>query len=88
MPNRDCEGKSEEERGLECALRVLNIAEKKARIYARLLTEVSLAKSMEGLACRYEEQKTQLQTLLYGKSEKKNKQNKQNEQGMDEGNEE
>ncbi|MBE5744723.1 MAG: hypothetical protein E7355_01150 [Clostridiales bacterium] len=60
-----------EEDALKSALSVVNIAEKKARIYSRLLTDTSLAKAMEQLACRHEEQKISLQTLLYG--DKKNK---------------
>ena len=48
-------------------LTALSIAEKKARIYARLLTDVTLAKEMEQLACRYEKQKTALQALSGGK---------------------
>lgn len=58
---------------IERILSALNIAEKKARIYSRLLTEVSLAKAMEELACKQEEQKVALQKLLYGKAEKKKK---------------
>mgnify|MGYP003297570341 CR=1 FL=1 len=37
---------------IERILSALNIAEKKARIYSRLLTEVSLAEAMEELACK------------------------------------
>ncbi len=63
----------EERIAIERILSALNIAEKKARIYSRLLTEISLAKAMEELACKHEEQKVALQTLLYGKAEKKKK---------------
>ncbi len=78
MPNTENQEKTEREtRGIKAVLSLLNIAEKKARIYSRLLTEVSLAQSMEELACRYEEQKVALQTLLYGKADKKNKKNGQ-----------
>ncbi len=85
MPNTDTQTQMEiEARGLENALCILNIAEKKARIYSRLLTEVSLAKAMEVLACSYEEQKVALQTLLYGKADRKKQRDKQNAGGMDE----
>lgn len=40
------------------------LAEKKTRIYSRLLTEVSLAKSMEELANRHKERKTTLTSLI------------------------
>ncbi len=84
MPNTERESRTEREaESLERSLRILNIAEKKARIYSRLLTETALAKAMETLACRHEEQKAALQTLLYGKADKKNKKNEQKAQGMD-----
>ena len=41
-----------------------DLAEKKARIYARLLTEVSLAKDMEELAERHKERKTTLASMI------------------------
>ena len=74
-----------EKEALKGIVSVLNIAEKKARIYSRLLTEVSLAKAMEELACKHEKQKEELQTLLYGKAKKSTK--KQNGDSMDGGNE-
>ncbi|MBQ7924452.1 MAG: hypothetical protein IJ329_04005 [Clostridia bacterium] len=69
-----------EKRAIERILSVINVAEKKARIYSRLLTEVSFAKAMEKLACRHEEQKAALQKLI-GKGEKADK--KQKGTGMD-----
>ena len=41
-----------------------DLAEKKTRIYSRLLTEVSLAKDMEELANRHKERKTTLASML------------------------
>ena len=61
----------EEKNSLQTLLSLVNLAEKKARIYSRLLTDVSLAKSMEKLACRHEEEKTTLQALLGDKKSKK-----------------
>ena len=43
---------------------VEGLAEKKADIYARLLTNPTLAKDMESLAKRHQERKTVLQQLL------------------------
>ncbi len=83
MLSEEIKSVDREKEGLENVLRVLNIAEKKARIYSRLLTETSLAKAMEELACRYEDEKTTLQALLYGSTDK---QNKKKERGMDEEN--
>lgn len=40
------------------------LAEKKASIYARLLTEVTLAQKMETLAEAHKQRKQALQTLL------------------------
>ncbi len=60
----------EEIKSLKSLLSIINIAEKKARIYSRLLTDVSLAKGMEKLACRHEEQKAALQSLLGEKKKK------------------
>ena len=54
-----------------------DLAEKKARIYARLLTDVSLAKAMEELSLRHEKRKEKCVALVIGKVVKK-----QNGQGM------
>ena len=53
------------------------IAEKKTKVYSRLLTEASLAKEMEELSLRHEKRKNELRALAVGKREKK-----KNEQGM------
>lgn len=50
--------------GLQKTLEIVSLAEKKARIYSRLLTETSLAKAMERLACRHEKQTKELGALL------------------------
>ena len=71
----------EEKDSLKKVLSALNIAEKKARIYSRLLTDVSLAKAMEEIACKHEKQKERIQVLLYGQAKKTAK--KQKETGMD-----
>lgn len=47
-----------------------DLAEKKTKIYARLLIEPALAKEMEELSLRHEKRKETLAQLLYGKSAK------------------
>ena len=61
----------EEEKYLKELMELEDLAEKKARIYARLLVEPPLAKAMEELALRHEERKERLHFLLYGKRKKK-----------------
>ncbi len=48
-----------------------DLAEKKAKIYSRLLTEVSLATEMETLAVRHAERKELLLNFAGKKGEKK-----------------
>ena len=47
-----------------------DIAEKKAKIYSRLLTETALAQEMEALASRHAERKKRLERLATGKEAK------------------
>ena len=47
-----------------------DLAEKKAKIHSRLLTEPSIAQEMESLAKRHAERKMRLKTLLSGKPKK------------------
>ena len=54
----------EEEKYLKELIELEDLAEKKARIYARLLVEPPLAKAMEDLALRHEERKERLSLLL------------------------
>ena len=58
------------------------LAEKKAKIYSRLLTEVGLAKEMETLAQQHQRRAVALETLLCGKPPKM-----KNGHTMSEGNE-
>ena len=44
-----------------------DLAEKKAKIYSRLLMEPSLAGEMEKLSARHKERKECIERLLYGK---------------------
>ena len=48
-----------------------DLLEKKTKIYARLLTEVSMAQNMEKLALRHEQRKECIEKLIYGKPLKK-----------------
>lgn len=52
-------------------IKLEDLAEKKAKIYSRLLTEPSIAQDMESLAKRHAERKARLTTLLTGKESKK-----------------
>ncbi len=48
-----------------------DLAEKKAKIYSRLLTDASLSKEMEGLSMRHEKRKEELLALFGGKEVEK-----------------
>jgi hypothetical protein len=48
-----------------------DLAEKKAKIYSRLLTEVSLAKEMETLAVRHANRKADLLAFIGEKGDQK-----------------
>ena len=58
-------------------LQLEDLAEKKAKIYSRLLTDNALAKEMETLSLHHEKRKEKLTILAYGKCRKK-----QNDGGM------
>ena len=47
-----------------------DLAEKKAKIYSRLLIEPSLALEMEEIAALHQKRREVLQRLLYGKAQK------------------
>ena len=52
-------------------LQLEDLAGKKAKIYARLLTDIHLSEEMQGLALRHEERKELLAELLGRKVNKK-----------------
>ena len=60
-----------EEKYLKELMELEDLAEKKAKIYSRLLVEPSLAKEMESLSTRHKERKERIELLLYGKNKKK-----------------
>lgn len=60
-----------EEKYLKELMELEDLAEKKARIYSRLLVEPALAKEMESLSVRHEKRKETIERLLYGKNKKK-----------------
>ncbi len=60
----------EENEYLEEMWTLEDLAEKKARIYARLLLHTEFAKKMEALACSHEEKKAKIEKLLLGESKK------------------
>lgn len=65
-----------EKRLLEELLRLEDIAEKKGKIYSRLLIDTALAQGMERLAMRHEKRKEKISALLTGE-EKQEKEEKQ-----------
>lgn len=48
-----------------------DLAEKKTKIYSRLLTEPALARDMERLSARHKERREALEKLAFGKPLKK-----------------
>jgi len=73
---RHTEGRNE----LEEILYLEDLAEKKARIYSKLLTEQSLAEDMETIAERHQACKAELGKFLTGKVEESDKEGKDEEQ--------
>ncbi len=69
--------KDEETKRLKQLIALEDLAEKKTKIYSRLLTEITLAKEMESLSLRHGKRRESLEKLLYGKPVKK-----KNERGM------
>ncbi len=61
----------EETKYLENLIAVEDLAEKKTKIYARLLMDSGLAGEMEALSARHAERKKSLEKLLYGKEQDK-----------------
>lgn len=53
--------------------RLEDLAEKKTKIYSRLLTETTLAKALEELSTRHAERKSALESLACGKAKTKSK---------------
>ena len=70
---------TKEKQTLKKMIQLEDLAEKKAKIYSRLLTDIHLAEEMKGLALRHEERKELLMGLTGGKYSKK-----KNEGGMSE----
>lgn len=63
-------GRNAEYEALETMARMEELAEKKTRIYSRLLTDTDLAKAMETLSFRHEERRNRLLLLLGEKPSK------------------
>ncbi len=68
-----------EKKALERLMSVEDLAEKKAKIYSRLLTDAALAQDMGTLAVRHEKRKETLQGLALGKIPKKKKNGEETE---------
>ena len=69
---------NEETEKLKTLADMEDLAEKKTKIYSRILMDPALAKAMEEISLRHEKRKEALLELALGKSQKK-----KNEQGMD-----
>lgn len=69
---------------LSALLQAEDLAEKKTRVYSRLLTEISLAKKMEELANRHAERKQSLQALISGEKPNEDTMAKTNSGGEEE----
>ena len=78
--------KTSESKKEECFLKQLSgvedLAEKKTKIYSRLLTDAALAKDMESQSARHTKRRQALTLLISGELSKRDKE--QNGQGMDE----
>ena len=56
---------------LQELLTIEDLAEKKAKIYSRLLMDVEKAQDMEGLSARHAGRKAEIEKLLFGDEKKK-----------------
>jgi hypothetical protein len=63
-----------EKEALKLLMGVEDLAEKKIKIFSRLLMDVSLASDMEKLSVRHENRKEKLEKLIFGKAKKKEEQ--------------
>ncbi len=63
--------KEYEDETLEYLIELEDLAEKKAKIYSRLLMDTALAKKMEALSARHAERKSRIEALLFGETAKK-----------------
>ncbi|MBO5027074.1 MAG: hypothetical protein IJY63_05930 [Clostridia bacterium] len=68
---QEIQGKTPRETELIATLaEIEDLAEKKTRIYSRLLTEQALAKEMEELSARHTVRRERLEKLAFGKVKK------------------
>ncbi len=72
------QGCFEGEEFLKKLVQLEDLAEKKAKIYSRLLMDTAIAKEMEELSLRHEKRKEELVKLFSGK-QKEEKESTQNE---------
>ena len=61
------QSKGEKDEVLQTLLALEDLAEKKTKIYSRLLTDATLAKDMEELALRHSKRKQTISGLINGK---------------------
>lgn len=60
-----------EDDSLQTLVTLEDLAEKKTKIYSRLLMDVALAKEMETLSMRHQKRRQALEKLLYGEPKTK-----------------
>lgn len=75
--NENADKLEREKEALKKLLKLEDLAEKKSKIYSRLLTDMHLADAMNELSLRHEKRKEILTELAFGKMKKK-----QNDKGM------
>ncbi|MBE5740264.1 MAG: hypothetical protein E7349_05355 [Clostridiales bacterium] len=71
--SENCSLQEREKERLKKLLKLEDLAEKKSKIYARLLTDMGLAEEMSALSLRHEKRKEALTELAFGKVKKKRK---------------
>ncbi|MBQ8323437.1 MAG: hypothetical protein IJX91_05670 [Clostridia bacterium] len=64
-------GVEKEKESLKLLMGVEDLAEKKIKIFSRLLMDAALAGDMEKLALRHEKRKEKIEKLVFGKAQKK-----------------
>ncbi len=67
----------EENEYLKTLIELEDLAEKKTKIYSRLLMEAGLAGEMESLSARHAKRKQEVSLLLYGEPQKRKSSGKQ-----------
>ncbi len=70
-------GIEQEKEALKLLMGVEDLAEKKIKIFSRLLMDAALAGDMEKLSLRHEQRKEKLEKLIFGKAKKKSQEDEE-----------